>query len=156
MKTSLKYLFFTVLCLVLSCTAVDAQDRNSAADNITGKYFAAHKGEESKVKVSRLNDGTYQAQIYWVKNATDRNGGKRLDEKNPDKELRNVPCDEVVLFWNLKYNAEKKRWEKGKIYDPVRGVRANLSATFDHSGNLHLKGSLLGFSETVIWKPINE
>lgn len=152
----MKHFVITALCLILPFVQISAQDKNSMADNILGKYLVIHASEESKVEVTRQPDGTYKAQIYWVKNAYDSKGNKRGDEKNPDKELRSTPCDEIVLFWDLKYNAEKKRWDKGKIYDPTKGIRANLSATFDKDGKLRVKGSLMGFSQTVIWVPINE
>lgn len=144
------------ICLIMPFVSAEAQDNNGKADNILGKYLVVHETEESKVEVTRQSDGTYKAQIYWVKNAYDKNGRKRLDEKNPDKSLRNTPCDEIVLFWDLRYNADKDRWEKGKVYDPTRGIRANLSATIDKSGNLLIRGSLMGFSQTVVWKPVGE
>lgn len=152
----LEYALVFSLCLIMPFVDAGAQDNNGKADNILGKYLVVHEAEESKVEVTKQSDGTYKAQIYWVKNAYDKNGKKRMDEKNPDKALRNTPCDEIVLFWDLKYNDDKHRWEKGKVYDPTRGIRANLSATIDKSGSLLLKGSLMGFSQTVTWKPVDK
>ena len=92
------------------------------------------------------------AQIIWVKNRTDENGNVRLDEKNPDKSLRHVPCDEIILFSGLKYNPDKKQWDGTKIYDPTRGIRANLVCRFEDDGTLRVKGSLLGFSQSFYWE----
>lgn len=153
----MKRLFFITLCLVLPLCGMYAQgDRNSSGDNIIGKYMVVHDVEKSKVEVTKQPDGTYKAQIYWVENAYDKNGKKRVDEKNPDKTLRNVPCDRIVLFWDLRYNPDKARWDKGKVYDPTRGLKVNLTSNFDKNGNLLIKGSLMGISETVVWKPISE
>ena len=103
-----KFISTFIIGVVLSCPLSFAQD-NSVADSIIGEYIAEHQGEVSKVRISKEDDGTYTAQVIWVKNRTDKDGSVRLDEKNPDKSLRGVPCDEIVLIKGLKYNSEKKR-----------------------------------------------
>lgn len=144
----------SVILSLLGIFGLSAEDRNSSADNIVGNYHVEHDGELSKVAITSCPDGTYQAKVYWIKNSTDANGRKRLDVKNPDKELRKTPCDQILLIWGLKYNPEKQCWEKGKIYDPTRGIRANATASFREDGALLIRGSLLGISETVIWQPL--
>lgn len=120
-------------------------------DEILGEYFAVQNGEESRVRFSKADDGTFQAHVFWVKNDVDKQGRKRLDEKNPDKNLRNVPCDKILLVWNIRYNPEKRKWSGGKVYDPTRGLRANATCWFEDEKHLKLKGSLFGISETVVW-----
>lgn len=124
---------------------------NGSADNIVGIYSLEHKGERSKVEISRQSDGTYTVQVIWVENCLDKNGNVRLDEKNPDKSLRSVPCDKIVIIKGLRYKPEESRWSDAKIYDPVRGIRANVRCWFDENGHLKVRGSLLGLSETVTW-----
>ena len=102
----------------------------------------------------KLKNGTYRGQIIWMANPNDKNGKKRLDEKNPDKSLRNTPCDQIVLFSGLEYNAKKKRWDGTKIYDPQRGMRANLTVEFEKDGRLKLRGSIMGIGETVYWERV--
>ncbi|MGN1219351.1 MAG: hypothetical protein ACI4TU_00235, partial [Candidatus Cryptobacteroides sp.] len=82
-----KKILTLILGVILSGVISFAQD-NTAADSIVGTYNAIHQGEESKVRITRENGGTFMAQIIWVKNRTDENGNVRLDEKNPDKSLR--------------------------------------------------------------------
>ncbi|MGN0189247.1 MAG: DUF2147 domain-containing protein [Candidatus Cryptobacteroides sp.] len=123
----------------------------AAEDEILGDYYVVQNGEESRVRFSKADDGTFQAHVIWVKNDLDKEGKKRLDEKNPDKSLRNVPCDRILLVWNLKYNPEKGNWTGGKVYDPTRGIRANAACWFADADHLKLKGSMLGISETVVW-----
>lgn len=134
-------------------TAGDAQgdDLNASADNIVGTYLADHKGEKSKVKISKNTDGSYTAQVFWVQNRTEKDGSVRKDVKNPDKSLRNVDCDKIVIFKGLKYDSSSKTWGGTSIYDPVRGLNASLKAWFKDSKTLALKGSKMGFSETVYW-----
>ena len=127
---------------------------NNAGDNIIGTYQGLQNGDAFKATIVKLDDGTYQGQIIWMENPNDANGNKRLDTKNPDESLRNVPCDQIVLFSGLKYNAKKKRWDDTKIYDPQRGIKAHMQAEFIDDGQLRIKGTVLGIGETVYWKKL--
>ena len=135
----------------LTETSASAEDPNAAGDNIIGDYPVDHKGEKSKVKVFKNADGSYTVQVFWVQNRTEKDGSVRKDAKNPDKSLRNVDCDKIVIFKGLKYDASAKVWSGANIYDPVRGINASLKAWFSDSKTLSLKGSKMGFSETVTW-----
>ena len=150
-----KFISTFIIGVVLSCPLSFAQD-NSVADSIIGEYIAEHQGEVSKVRISKEDDGTYTAQVIWVKNRTDKDGSVRLDEKNPDKSLRNVPYSQVVLIEALKYDPDKKSWGNAKIYDPSRGLKANVTAVFLPDGRLKLRGSVLGIGESIYWAPVTE
>lgn len=56
-----------------------------------------------------------------------------------------------MIFKGLKYDTSSKSWTGTTIYDPVRGINASLKASFKDSKTLSLKGSKMGFSETVFW-----
>ena len=131
--------FLVLLCfLPLAAAAAFAQNKD---DDIIGNWFAEQEP-----------DGTYQAQVYWVEDSTAPDGTKYLDEKNPDKSLRNVPVDEIVLFTGLEFNEKKNNWGGTKIYDPTRGIRANVTCSLiDGNNTLKLRGSVLGIGETVEW-----
>lgn len=132
---------------------VSAQNKlNDKAENIVGTYQGKQGEDQFKVAITQEKDGTFKGQIIWLEKDKDANGKKILDEKNPDKSLRNVPGDQVVLFSGLKYNAKKKRWDDTKIYDPQRGLRANMHAEFAEDGQLRIKGTVMGIGETVYWK----
>lgn len=122
---------------------------------IVGDYFSTQGKDQYKVRVSENADGSYKAQVFWMSNAVDPATGKKfLDVKNPDKSLRSVPCDQVVLINGLKYNEAKNQWDGAKIYDPQRGIKANVSIKRNADGSLNVRGSLLGISETVVWKKL--
>lgn len=143
----------TLLCI----TPVMAQNTmNDKADNILGTYVAKQGDDNFKAKIVKLTDGTYRGQIIWLENDKDAKGNKILDSKNPDKSLRSKPADQAVLFSGLKYDAKKHCWNDTKIYDPQRGLRANMTAEFTADGRLKIKGSLLGISETVYWKRVEK
>ena len=105
---------------------------NDKADNILGVYLGEQKGDVFKARITKAADGTYKGQIFWMKNDRQPNGSKRLDTKNPDKRLRHVPCDQVVLFSGLKHNPQKQCWDGTKIYDPQRGFTADVCPIHRH------------------------
>ena len=137
--------FFVMFCM-LPFVAAAAFGQNKA-DDIVGNWFAEQDGVESFVEIMKSPDGTYMAQVRWVENSVGPDGRKELDVKNPDKSLRNVPVDEIVLFRGLEFN-----WGGTKIYDPTRGIRANVTCSLEDGGKtLKLRGSVLGIGETVEW-----
>lgn len=151
MKKSIITLFFLTAFIGLTM----AQNTlNNKADNIIGTYKAKQGDDLFKASITKQADGTFKGQIVWLENDRDAQGNKLLDEKNPDKSLRDVPCDQIILFEGLQYNAKQRRWDGTKIYDPQRGIRANLRIEFTDKGQLKLKGTLLGIGETVYWDKV--
>ena len=127
---------------------------NDKVDNILGVYLGEQKGDVFKARITKAVDGTYKGQIFWMKNDRQPNGSKRLDTKNPDKRLRHVPCDQVVLFSGLKHNPQKQCWDGTKIYDPQRGFTAKMSARFIATDTLRITGTVMGLSGHFVWKKI--
>ena len=111
----------------------------SDPDRIVGIYLATYEGEESKVSIFKEEDGRYTAQVIWVKDKYDKDGNLKLDEKNPDKSKRNTPCDEIVLIEKMSYDSRKDSWTDAKIYDPVRGIKANADCSIEPDGRLKVR-----------------
>lgn len=148
----MKKLLFALAALLGATVLSTAQNKlNDSADSILGEYIAIQNSDESKVRFTKNADGTFKCQIYWLRDDKDASGKKYLDVKNPDKKLRTVPADQVVLIDGLKYNAGKKCWDGAKIYDPQRGLKANATASFTADGRLRIRGSVMGIGETVYW-----
>ncbi|MBP5721321.1 MAG: DUF2147 domain-containing protein [Bacteroidales bacterium] len=145
----MKRFLITVAAAVLCTLAAFAQ--NDKADNIIGKYICGTGKDAYKVEITKQADGGYKCQIFWVADPLDENGKQALDTKNPDKSLRSVPMDRVVLFKDLKYNAEKKHWSDTKIYDPNRGIKVKVTINFDNPKTLKVRGTVFGIGETVTW-----
>ena len=143
----------TLLCV----SPLMAQNNlNGSADNIVGTYVGKQGTDRFRVKIVKLTDGTYRGQVTWLEHDKDANGKKILDAKNPDKSFRSTPADRIILFSGLKYNAKKHRWDDTKLYDPQRGVKANMTAEFVKDGRLKITGSVLLFSESVYWEKVEE
>ncbi len=146
---------FITLTLLLTFTSLSiAQNLNTKGDEIIGEYLTDRGGKKSKVRVTKEKDGTYTAQVFWVEQPYDKNGNKRKDVKNPDKSLRNVDIDQVVIVKGLKYDSEDKEWSGAKIYNPSKGIRVNATAKFETKEKLKLRGTILGIGTTLYWQKI--
>lgn len=152
----MKRFIITFVCAALLGFTAQAQGINDKADNIIGEYLTDRGGSKSKVRITKNSDGSFDAQVFWVENPYDKNGNKRKDVKNPDKTLRNVDIDQVVIVKGLKYDAEKKRWSGAKIYDPTKGMRVNATAEFETSDKLKLRGTIMGIGVTLYWTRIKK
>ena len=149
-----KLLFLFAITFVFIGGTIAQNTLNNKADNILGTYQSKQGEDLFKAQITKQSNGNYQGQIIWLEHDRDAHGNKLLDEKNPDKSLRTVPCDQIVLFSDLKYNAKEHRWDGTKIYDPQRGIRAKLHAEFTKEGQLKLRGSVMGIGESVYWDKI--
>ena len=145
-----KLLLLMALCIPAALSAV----AQNSADRIIGIYLAEYEGEKSKVSIFRNSDGSYSAQVIWVMNKYDGDGNVKTDVKNPDKSKRNTPCDEIVLIENMKYDSKTDSWGKAKIYDPVRGLKANVNCSFDTPSRLKVRGSVMGIGVSVYWNKL--
>lgn len=151
----MKKIIFTIMCALMVISA-SAQNLNSKGDNIIGNYLSTKDGVKSKIKITKEANGTYKAQVYWVEKALDAKGNKRKDVKNPNKSLRNVDIDKVVLIKGLKYDAKDKEWTDSKIYDPGSGKIYSVDIEFKNANTLKVYGNILGIGKTVYWTRIKE
>lgn len=147
-----------VLLLVAAAAAVlpsFAQSaRNDNADSIVGEYLVPDaKNGDSKVRFTKNAAGTYDCQVFWLAIPNDpKTGEPWLDFRNPDKSLRSGRVDRLVVIKGLKYDAGKKTWEGAKIYDPNRGLNANVKCRFADDNTLEVRGTVLGVGEKHNWK----
>lgn len=148
-----KFIFALVAFAAFSLTSF-AQNLNVKGDNIVGEYLTDRGGSKSKVRVTKAANGTYTAQLFWVEQPLDKDGKKRKDVKNPDKKLRNVDIDKVVLIQGLRYDAEEQEWSGAKIYDPSKGIRVNVEVEFVEPKKLKLFGNIWGIGTTIYWQKI--
>ena len=152
----MKRLRRSVFTIFLSYNVTHAQeDLNLSPDNIMGEYEVLHQGEYARVRVVKDTDSTYAAQVFWIDDMYDRNGKVRLDHRNPDKSLRNLPCNQILLMKGLKYDSKRQRWGDTKLYDPTRGVCANVTCEFKEEKGLRVRMSFLCFSQTCFWKKLD-
>lgn len=147
----MKKLIFTLLWATMLAMPSFAQSINKNGDEIIGEYLTDRGGSKSKVRVTKETNGTYTAQIFWVENPLDKDGNKRKDVNNPDKNLRNVDIDKVVIVKGLKFDKSEGEWNGAKIYDPSKGIRVNVEAEFVDAKKLKLFGNIWGIGTTIYW-----
>ena len=150
----MKKLIFTLLWATMLAMPSFAQSINKNGDDIIGEYLTDRGGSKSKVRVTKETNGTYTAQIFWVENPLDKNGNKRKDVNNPDKNLRNVDIDKVVIVKGLKFDKSEGEWNGAKIYDPSKGIRVNVTCEFVDAKRLKLRGTIMGIGTTLYWTKI--
>lgn len=149
----MKNLFKLGACVVAMLFATSAFAQ-SAADKILGVYQVEEDGNNSKVRFTKCEDGTYQGQIIWLSQPNHPDGTRKMDVKNPNPELRKVPSDQIVIVTGIRYDAKKQAWGGGKVYKPTNGKIYNVECSFDDATTLRVKGSLGPFSLSRYWKKI--
>ncbi|MGB9747414.1 MAG: DUF2147 domain-containing protein [Bacteroidales bacterium] len=129
-------LLFLTACVMIISVAVSAQN---PADKIVGVYLTAKK--TSQVRIFKATDGKYYGKVAWLEKDKDKK-----DVNNPDPAKRNEPILGLVILRGLKYDADKKQWSGGTIYDPDNGKTYDCYLWFDEKdpGILQLKGYVLG------------
>ena len=149
MKNWMKWM--VAACCLFGAATTYAQ---SAADKIVGVYQVEEEGRQSKVRFTKCADGTYQGQIIWLSEPNNPDGTRKLDVKNPDPAKRNVPADQVVIVYGIRYDAEDKCWDGGKVYKPLNGKTYKVAVSFQDDKTLRVKGSLGPISLSRYWKKI--
>lgn len=137
-------------------TYVKDEAKCSKADNIVGKYFIQDEQGTSYCQIEKLTNGTYRCRTIGGKPEYDENGKMKLDEFNPEPSLRKIPIHQAIIISGLRYNAEKKQWDGGKIHNPLKRIeKANCTVDFVDGGKtLRVFGNLLGIGKSVYWKAL--
>jgi len=119
MKT--RHAFLLVAAVLLAAATVRAEDQ-PAGDAVLGKWWFPKKNGKMEV---RREKGIYTGKVV----AYDKPGA--LDKNNPDPELRKRPFVGVEMLQDFTYDAKKKQWSGGTIYDGDSGKTYNCTLWFD-------------------------
>ena len=134
---------FLILTLVKSPAGVNS-------DHLMGKWVI--KNEEGIVEIIKSGD-KYYGKIVWLKEANDKFGNPRTDEKNPDVSLQKRPLLGIIILHELAYNQTKKQWE-GTAYSPRNGQTVQTIINLQDLNTINVMGYVGStfFSKTEIWK----
>ena len=152
----MKRLFMLAVAGVFALSAAVASASTNGGDRILGVYKAVKDGAVSKVRISKVGDNAYKAQIFWLEKPTHPDGTQRKDIKNPDPAKRETPASQVVLIESVSYNKEENVWKDGNIYDPTSGKVYRTVVDFTDQTTLRVRGYLGPFSKSLYWHKINE
>lgn len=148
--------FFLLMCAwVVTMPSLNAQ---SPGDKIIGTYYVKddQSSEEAKIRIYKTTSGTYAGKTIWLKNPNFPNGTPKRDIKNPDPKKRNTLATEIQMLFHFKYDADKKEWVDGAIYDPVHGKTYKCKMWFSDAKTLQLRGYIgtPAFGRTMTWKKL--
>ena len=97
--------------------------QTTRADQITGTW--TNENGDAKFEIQK-KDGTYIANIIWLKNPKNTAGKEKEDKNNPDKSLRTRPVIGMNIITGLQF--ENDKYVNGQIYSPEKGITATCSA----------------------------
>ncbi len=152
MKKVQSLIFIFVLSLISSVNLI-AQSYKT--DDIVGVWLNEEK--EGRIEIYK-NGNQYFGKIIWLKEPNDKETGKpKVDKKNPEAKLRNIPILGLVVMKNFKFNGENE-WEDGSIYDPKSGSTYNCYIQLENRNTLKVRGyigkSWMGLGRTTHWTRI--
>ena len=111
------------------------------ADKIVGVWWNDEK--TSKIQVEKV-DGKYIGTIIYMIPEKYENGEPPKDDENPDETLRDRSVLGLQILDGFEYNAKKKEWAEGTIYDPKSGNTYDCYAWLENDDLLKLKGFVAG------------
>lgn len=132
----MKNLFILVLLCLYSFASL-AQE----ADKIVGVWW--DEGKTSKIEVEK-KDGKYIGTIVFMIPEEYENGAPPKDDENPDKSLRNRSIVGLQILSGFEFDAKKKEWVEGRIYDPESGKTYDCYGWLESDDLLKLKGFVAG------------
>ena len=111
------------------------------ADKIVGIWWNDKK--TSKIEVKQ-KDGKYIGTVIYIAPEEYENGKPPIDDENPDPKLRDRSIVGLQILDGLEFNAKKKEWKDGSIYDPDSGKTYECYAWLENEKLLKLKGFVAG------------
>ena len=111
------------------------------ADKIVGIWWNDEK--TTKIEVKKV-DGKYIGTIVYMIPEKYENGQPPKDDENPDPALRTRSIVGLQILKGFVYDAKKKEWSKGTIYDPKSGNTYDCFAWLEDDDLLKLKGFVAG------------
>lgn len=142
---TMKKLFVIIAAMIMSAASMSAQD----ADAILGTFLS--ETGTGKIQLTKA-EGKYIGTLIWTK----EDGA--LDVKNPDKSLRNKVLVGKVILKDMSWDADKREWRGGTIYDPESGNTYKATVKLKENGDLTLRGYVgaPAFGRNSFWTRIKE
>ncbi|MBQ7953020.1 MAG: DUF2147 domain-containing protein [Alistipes sp.] len=137
----------------LSSTIAGAATKDG--DRILGEYKAVKDGRQTTVRISKIGENRYKAQVVGVHDKNHSDVAVGTDINNPDPTKRDIPSNQIVLIESVSYNGEKDVWDDGQIYDPTKGDVYRVVLDFKNDKTLRVRGYLGPFSRSLYWEKIN-
>lgn len=111
------------------------------ADKIVGVWWNEEKTTKIEVK---KEDGKYIGTIVYMIPEKYENGQPPKDDNNPDEKLQSRSLIGLQILSGFEFNAKKKEWNSGSIYDPKSGNTYDCYGWLESDDLLKLKGFIGG------------
>ena len=86
------------------------------ADQILGIWLTAEGN--SQVEITKAPNGQFVGRIVWMEEPLDEQGRPKVDKDNPNASLRTRPLQNLMILQGFTFNANRREWSGGTIYDP--------------------------------------
>jgi uncharacterized protein (DUF2147 family)/peptidoglycan/LPS O-acetylase OafA/YrhL len=97
------------------------------------------EGGSAKVRIARC-ENELCGHVEWLHAPLGRNGCPLLDERNPEKDLRDRPVEGLKILSGLKASDQDDTWVGGAIYDPGSGSTYRCTLRIIDEDTLELRG----------------
>lgn len=137
-----RFLLLAVVCaLALSTTVAEAATNDG--DRILGEYKTVKDGAVATVRISKIGDNAYKAQVVQIENENNPNIGAV------------IPTNQIVLIERVSYNSKEGVWDDGEFYDPSKGEIYRVVLDFESDTTLRVRGYLGPFYKSIYWEKVN-
>ncbi|MBQ5700905.1 MAG: DUF2147 domain-containing protein [Alistipes sp.] len=127
--------------LALSSTVANAESGDG--DRILGEYKAVKDGAVTKVRISKIGENRYTAQVVGFEN------------ENNSCIDRAISAKQLVLIESVSYNSKEGVWDDGEIFDPTKGEIYRVVLDFESDTTLRVRGYLGPFYRSIYWEKVN-
>ncbi len=112
------------------------------ADALLGIWLTEEKN--SQVEITKAPNGQYVGRIVWLNEPLDEDGKPKTDKENPNASQRNQRLLGLQILKGFTYDANKKEWSGGTIYDPDNGKTYSAFMKLDGNNTMVLRGYVMG------------
>jgi uncharacterized protein (DUF2147 family) len=112
------------------------------ADALLGIWLTEEKN--SQVEITKAPNGQFVGRIVWLNEPLDEDGKPKTDKENPTASLRNQRLLGLQILKGFTYDANKKEWSGGTIYDPDNGKTYSAFMKLDGNNTMVLRGYVMG------------
>ena len=128
---------------VFALSITVAKAATNDGDRILGEYKTVRNGAVTTVRISKIGENSYKAQVVQVENC------------NTNQSQQHIPTNQIVLIESVSYNSKEGVWEDGHIYDPTKGEIYRVVLDFESDTTLRVRGYLGPFSKSIYWEKVN-
>ncbi|MBW6498681.1 MAG: DUF2147 domain-containing protein [Bacteroidales bacterium] len=112
------------------------------ADALLGIWLTEEKN--SQVEITKAPNGQFIGRIVWLNEPLDEDGKPKTDKENPTASQRNQRLLGLQILKGFTYDANKKEWSGGTIYDPDNGKTYSAFMKLDGNNTMVLRGYVMG------------